>query len=112
MRLTAQSRKGVEERSASHLGTEEDVVGGLHAEHEGVVLVAHLILVAAEAAAAPDAGRAQPRQRLLQDTVTRKARRGVPMLQPPGHATLLLQYPWLLLDPGHWLTTLACMHAC
>lgn len=52
-----------------------------------MVLVADLVLVAAEAAAAPDAGRAQPRQRLLQGAVARQARCRVPVLQPPVSTT-------------------------
>ena len=72
---------------SAHLGAEEHVVGALHAQHEGVVLVADLVLVAAEATAAPDAMGAQEGQRLRQHCIPAQAGRWVAMLQPPAMLT-------------------------
>ncbi len=76
-----------------HLGSEEDVVSRLDAQHERVVLIADLVLVAAEAAARPDAGLPQPRQRLLQSAIPRQAGRGVAVLQPPAYPSLSILIP-------------------
>jgi hypothetical protein len=62
----------------------QDVVNGLHAQHERVVLVGDLVLVAAEAAAGPDVVLPQPGLRLVQRCVPRHARRGVPVFDPPA----------------------------
>lgn len=71
-----------------HLGAKEDVVCALHPQHEGVILVADLVLIAAKAPARPDARLPQPGQRLLQNTIPRQAGCGVPMLKPPAHSLL------------------------
>ena len=70
--------------TSAHLGAKEDVVGALHAQHERVVLVADLVLVAAKAASRPDARLAQPGQGLVQHAVPGQAGSGVAMLQPPA----------------------------
>mmetsp|Transcript_14864 Transcript_14864/g.41788 ORF Transcript_14864/g.41788 Transcript_14864/m.41788 type:complete len:575 (-) Transcript_14864:45-1769(-) len=65
------------------LGAKLDVVGALHAKHEGVVLVGHLVLVGAKAATGPDALGPQERQGLLQDPIAGKGGSGVAVLQAP-----------------------------
>mmetsp|Transcript_19396 Transcript_19396/g.61731 ORF Transcript_19396/g.61731 Transcript_19396/m.61731 type:complete len:540 (+) Transcript_19396:304-1923(+) len=65
------------------LGAEEHVVHALHAQHERVVLVGHLVLVAAEAPAAPHVVLPQEGEGLGEDGVAPHGGGGVAVLQPP-----------------------------
>lgn len=62
-------------------GAVDDVVCGLHAKHEGVVLVADLVLPAAEAATRVYVHILQLGQHLGQDTVTLDSGRGVTVVE-------------------------------
>lgn len=70
--------------SRSHLGAKEHVVSALHAEHEGVVLVADLVLPAAKPASRPDVVLSQPGQGFGDGSIPLQVGGGVAMLQPPA----------------------------
>ena len=61
---------------------EQDRVGRLDAQHERVVLVAHLVLPAAEPPAGPDGAPAEPGQGGAQGRVPPQGGRGVAVLEP------------------------------
>jgi hypothetical protein len=66
------------------LGAEKDVVSRFDPQHQRMVLIGDLVLVAPEPAARPDVVLQKPRLRLIQRGVAPNARRRVPVLQPPG----------------------------
>mmetsp|Transcript_6266 Transcript_6266/g.17989 ORF Transcript_6266/g.17989 Transcript_6266/m.17989 type:complete len:496 (+) Transcript_6266:382-1869(+) len=75
-------------RQCDFLGAKQHIVGTLHTQHEGVILVGDLVLVRPEPTPRPDGVVPQPGQGLVQRPVTCHTGRGVAVLQPPvveGH---------------------------
>ena len=71
-----------------YLGPKQHVVSTLHTQHEGMVLVADLISVAAKPASAPDLVLLQPGQGIYKHPLTAHTGGGVPMFQPPAAESL------------------------
>lgn len=67
-----------------YLGAEQHVVSTLHTQHEGMVLVADLVSVAAKPASAPDLVLLQPGQGIYKDPLSAYTGGGVPVFQPPA----------------------------
>ena len=70
----------------SYLGTKQHIVCALHTQHEGVVLVADLISVAAKPSSAPDLVLLQPGQGLYQHALTAHAGGWITVFQLPAES--------------------------
>ena len=82
MRSRRQGKERLDKKGVC-LCSKQHVVSALDSEHEGVVLVADLVLPAAKAAARPDVVFPQPWQSLIQSSISVQMWSGIAMLQSP-----------------------------